>query len=95
MRIFENSYGKTAHQRSLIFPSRIAEISVRYSRKVPDMQRIQISESDDAADVFRARWKKDKIQYQEEFKILLLDRGNKVLRDTYRLCRWPVRLYRR
>ena len=79
MKIFENSYGKTARQRELIFPSRIAEISVRYSRKVKDLDRVQITEADTAVEVLRLKWKKHRIQYVEEFKVILLDRGNRVL----------------
>ena len=79
MKLFQNTYGKTAHQRQLIFPSRITEIKVSYTRKVKDEDRIKITCSDDAVDVLRARWKKNRIQYVEEFKVLLLDRGNRVL----------------
>ena len=79
MKLFQNTYGKTAHQRQLIFPSRITEIKVSYARKVKDEDRIKITCSDDAVDVPRARWKKNRIQYVEEFKVLLLDRGNRVL----------------
>ena len=79
MKLLANTYGKTAHQRQLIFPSRITEIKVSYARKVKDEDRIKITCSDDAVDVLRARWKKNRIQYVEEFKVLLLDRGNRVL----------------
>ena len=79
MKPVENTYGKTTRQRQLIFPSRIAELKVSYSRRVKDADRIKITSSDDAVEVLRARWKKNRIQYVEEFKVLLLDRGNRVL----------------
>ena len=79
MKPVENTYGKTSCQRQLIFPSRIAELKVSYSRRVKDADRIKITSSDDAVEVLRARWKKNRIQYVEEFKVLLLDRGNRVL----------------
>ena len=79
MKEYQNKYGATTKQRQLIFSSRIAEISVRYSRKISDLDRVQITESNDAVDVLRSKWKKNRIQYQEEFKVILLDRGNRVL----------------
>ena len=79
MKEYQNKYGATTKQRQLIFPSRIAEISVRYSRKISDLDRVQITDSNDAVDVLRSKWKKNRIQYQEEFKVILLDRSNRVL----------------
>ena len=79
MKPIESTYGKTSRQRQFIFPSRIAELKVSYSRRVKDADRIKITASDEAVEVLCTRWKKNRIQYVEEFKVLLLDRGNRVL----------------
>ncbi|MEM6846101.1 MAG: JAB domain-containing protein [Bacteroidota bacterium] len=75
------SYNSSHQQREILFPSRIAEIRVSYSRngKLPDVQRHKVSSSEDAADAFRLKWKKGQLQYCEQFKIMLLDRSNRIL----------------
>lgn len=79
MNTLANFYGRGVHQRQIVFPTRIAEVRVAYSRKIKDADRYKITCSDDAVEVLRSRWKKNRIQYVEEFKIILLDRGNRVL----------------
>ncbi|MEM6846153.1 MAG: JAB domain-containing protein [Bacteroidota bacterium] len=74
-----NSYRRSKQQHHIVFPSRIAEVRVAYSHRVKDSDRYKIACSDDAIEVLRSRWKKNRIQYVEEFKVILLDRGNRVL----------------
>lgn len=66
-------------QRQILFPSHVAEIRLSYSSKISDADRLKVTSSSDAHDVFRARWKKSRIGYIEEFKALLLNRANLVL----------------
>lgn len=66
-------------QRTFIFPRHIAKIKVRYSSRVPEHSRIKITQSEDAADVLRAKWDEGKIEHVEEFKTILLNRANQVL----------------
>lgn len=57
----------------------VAEIELRYKTKVKASQRPKIKTSEDAAAIFRAIWAEDRIEFIEEFKILLLNRSNAVL----------------
>ncbi|MDF9801296.1 hypothetical protein OKW21_006605 [Catalinimonas alkaloidigena] len=65
-------------QRQIIFPSSIAEIRVSYFSKISDTDRPKVTSSQDAHEIFRARWKKSRIGYVEEFKAMLLNRANGV-----------------
>jgi len=57
----------------------VAEIELVYRSKIKASQRPQISSSKDAYDILLSSWNEDKIGFVEQFKILLLNRGNKVL----------------
>lgn len=74
-------YSTASKQREILFPSRIAEIKVSYCRpgKIKDSDRHKVTSSQDAADAFRLKWKKGQLQYREHFKLILLDRGNRIL----------------
>lgn len=72
------SYSQSG-QREILFPATIAEINVGYSHTLKAYERHKITSSQDAIDVLRAKWQPDQIQYVEEFKTILLDRGNRVL----------------
>jgi DNA repair protein RadC len=65
--------------QELVFPSEVAEITLRYSVDLPK-NCPTIKCSSDAAQVFRCKWDPGKISFIEEFKIILLNRANKVLR---------------
>jgi len=56
---------------------KIAEIKVSYTANIQDKPRIRSSQ--DAYDIFLDSWDKDIIELQEEVRILLLNRSNKVL----------------
>lgn len=70
---------KNDTQRRIHFPCHIAEIRVSYSHKVKESDRPRITSAQDAVDVLRAKWKKNRIQYVEECKVILLNRANGVL----------------
>ena len=57
----------------------VAEIELVYRSKVKASERPKINSSKDAYDIFLKSWNADKIEFVEQFKILLLNRGNKVL----------------
>jgi len=54
------------------------EIQVTYSSKIKSSERIKISNSESASAVLRSIWS-DKIEIQEEFNVLLLNRNNDLL----------------
>jgi DNA repair protein RadC len=64
--------------RQIIFPSEVAEISLSYNCILP-RNCATIHCSSDAVEVFRCRWDKSRIGFVEEFKILLMNRANRVL----------------
>lgn len=66
-------------QRQIVFPSHIAEIRVSYSSKIPASNRPKVTSSNDAYEIFLAKWKKSRIGYVEEFKAMILNRANRVL----------------
>jgi DNA repair protein RadC len=68
-------------QMTMQFPewTRVAEVELVYRSKVKPSERPKISCSKDIADVLRQIWSIDKIEMVEEFKVLLLNRCNKVL----------------
>lgn len=59
----------------------VSEIEIVYKRKVrcKMSERPQITSSQDAYDVLLHYWDKDKIDLLEEFKVLYLNRSNRVL----------------
>jgi DNA repair protein RadC len=54
----------------------ITEVELIYRSKVPAKQRAQITCSNDAYQLFLQSWDENKIELLEEFKIILLNRGN-------------------
>lgn len=61
------------------FIGNVTEVQLGYKNKIPISERIKISNSAEACDVLRQNWDPNLIGYIEEFKFLLLDRGNNVL----------------
>lgn len=55
----------------------IAEIEVSY--KTITKKKIKILDSKDAYKILISNWSNDRIELQEEFKVLLMNRGNQVL----------------
>ena len=60
-------------------PSKVREIKLSYSYAIKPSQLPKVNSSSDAYKVLLQTWNTDKIEYIEEFKILLLNRGNGVL----------------
>ena len=57
----------------------VAEIQLTYKTKVKPSQRPKITSSKDAYEVLLENWVEDKLEFVEQFKVLLLNRANKVL----------------
>jgi len=57
----------------------VAEIELVYKTKVKASERPQIKASADAYKVLKQSWDGNKIEFVEQFKVVLLNRANKVL----------------
>ena len=57
----------------------VAEIQLSYKLKVKASLRPQIKMSKDVDEVLRKYWDVNKIEFVEQFKILLLNRANRVI----------------
>jgi DNA repair protein RadC len=57
----------------------VAEIQLSYKSKVKASLRPKISESKDVYEVLKKYWDEDRIEFVEQFKILLLNRANRVI----------------
>jgi DNA repair protein RadC len=57
----------------------VSEVNLIYSPNYKIADRPKISSSKEAYDLVLSQWSLDKINLLEEFKILLLNRGNRVL----------------
>jgi DNA repair protein RadC len=57
----------------------VSEIQLSYKSKVKASLRPKISSSRDAENILRQYWNDDLLELQEEFKIILLNRYNKVI----------------
>lgn len=58
---------------------KVAEVELTYKTKVKASERPQIISSDDAYNLLKKAWDDGKISFVEEFKVLLLNRANRVL----------------
>ncbi|SKA32772.1 DNA repair protein RadC [Chitinophaga eiseniae] len=59
--------------------AKVPQIQLRYRPKIKAADRVAINGSKEANDIFRANWNEDTINLQEQFKILLLDAGSRVI----------------
>jgi hypothetical protein len=57
----------------------VAEIQFTYKTKVKPSQRPKITSSKEAYAILLESWDEDKLEFVEQFKVLLLNRANKVL----------------
>ena len=57
----------------------VSEIEVSYRPKFKASERPQITCSKDIYEIFYNNWNLNKLEYVEQFKMLLLNRGNKVI----------------
>ncbi|MBK7289135.1 MAG: JAB domain-containing protein [Chitinophagaceae bacterium] len=58
---------------------KVAEVELIYKSKVKASERPLISSSKDAAEILMNLWNENKIDFVEQFKVLLLNRANRVL----------------
>ncbi|MEI9943936.1 MAG: JAB domain-containing protein [Chitinophagaceae bacterium] len=58
---------------------KVSEVELVYKSNVKASQRPRITCSKDSADLLRTLWNENNIELLEQFKILLMNRGNKVL----------------
>ena len=58
---------------------KVAEIQLTYKSDVKPSLRPKISSSKDAYDVLRNNWDDSRIEFIEQFKVMLLNRAHKVL----------------
>ena len=59
--------------------SKVAEVELVYKTKVKASERPQVKTSHDGYNILHQIWNKDRIEMQEEFKVLLMNRSNKVI----------------
>ncbi|WP_439487463.1 JAB domain-containing protein [Algoriphagus sp.] len=57
----------------------VAEIKLSYSAKVKNSLRPKVGSSRQVYEVFAQAWDTDRIEFVEEFKVMLLSRANRVL----------------
>lgn len=57
----------------------VAEIKLSYSGKVKASQRPKATCSSQVFEVFSQAWSEDRIEFVEDFKVMLLSRDNRVL----------------
>jgi DNA repair protein RadC len=57
----------------------VAEVEVSYRPKFKASERPKVNTSEEVYRLFINQWNLDKIQLQEEFKVMLLNRTNRVL----------------
>ena len=57
----------------------VSEIELVYRTSIKPSQRPQVSSSAAAYEILLAGWDPDKIEFVEQFKVLLLNRSNRVL----------------
>ncbi|MGH2563054.1 MAG: JAB domain-containing protein, partial [Ginsengibacter sp.] len=62
--------------KSTVF-NQIAEVELVYRSKVKPSERPKIVSSKDAYNIFKDTWDENKIELQEQFKVILLNKGNK------------------
>ncbi|WP_207424971.1 JAB domain-containing protein [Pedobacter sp. SYSU D00535] len=57
----------------------VAEVRISYCPRIKAKDRLQVNSSNECMNIFRKAWDQDLIEYQEEFKAMFLNRGNRVI----------------
>ena len=57
----------------------VSEVELVYRSKIKPSQRPVIKQSRDAYDILLSNWDRNKIEFVEQFKVLYLNRGNRVI----------------
>lgn len=58
--------------------TKVAEVELVYKTKIKASERPKINSSKDIYDVLKQVWDQNKIEMLEEFKVILLNRGNRI-----------------
>lgn len=58
---------------------KVAEVELVYKSKIKASERPTIEKSSDAANLLRILWEEGKLELVEQFKVLFLNRANKVI----------------
>lgn len=68
-------------QLAMNFPewTRVAEVELVYKTKVKPSQRPKVSTVKECYELLKELWNENTIEMQEEFKVMLLNRANKVI----------------
>ncbi|MBB6613136.1 JAB domain-containing protein [Pontibacter sp. Tf4] len=61
------------------FLNRVAEVKLTYRSKVKPSERPQVTSSSDSYCILKKSWDTGKLEFVEQFKVLLLNRANRVL----------------
>lgn len=69
----------TLNHSSVLLDDQVAEIQLAYSPRIPHRKRFRILHAYDALAVFRFVWNMQKIEMQETFYMILMDRHNQLL----------------
>ncbi len=59
--------------------NQIAEVELIYRSKVKASDRPKITRSNDAYELFKQYWDENKLEFVEQFKVMLLNKANRVL----------------
>lgn len=59
--------------------NQVAEVELIYRSKVKTSERPKITSSKDGYELFIKYWNENKLEFVEEFKVMLLNKANKVL----------------
>ncbi len=59
--------------------NRVAEVKLTYRSKVKPSERPQVTSSSDSYRILKESWDTGKLEFVEQFKVLLLNRANRVL----------------
>ena len=59
--------------------TRVAEVELVYKTKIKASERPKVNSSKDIYEILRQLWDSTKIDMLEEFKLLLLNRGNRII----------------
>jgi len=57
----------------------VAEVELIYKSKVKASQRPQVKTSKDCYEILKLKWDENKINFIEQFKVLLLNKSNRVM----------------
>jgi len=58
---------------------KVSEVKLIFKSKIKASERLKVKQTLDAYLIFRQYWDEDKIELQEQFKIMLLNQANKIL----------------